>query len=322
MTLGAFYGVMARLLFDSPSSSPNVLFAVMTLGFLFGAPLGVGAATVYFLDETRRARWVNVVFLPWASVLLLLATVALIKIEGTICIILGLPLFLVMSSVGGVLVIVIARLSKGRGAGGETTALMFALVLPFVISPLERGLTTADEVRTIETTRTIAAPASVVWPNIVNVRTIGDRERPIGMAHRIGLPDPLEALLDREAVGGVRRARFSGGLEFLEHITRIVPEHLLAFSITANGSEISPDVLDRHVLVGGEYFDVLDGGFSIEPLDTRHVRLHLVSHHRLSTHFNAYAGLWTDSIMRDVQETLLTVIQKRCELRAGTNRLP
>ena len=43
------------------------------------------------------------------------------------------------------------------------------------------------------------------------------------------------------------------------------------------------------------------------------VLLRLVSHERLSTHFNPYAGLWTDAVMRSIQSEILEVILKRCE---------
>jgi hypothetical protein len=37
------------------------------------------------------------------------------------------------------------------------------------------------------------------------------------------------------------------------------------------------------------------------------------STHRLSARFNAYSGLWTDFIMRDVQTAILKVLKRRCE---------
>ncbi len=50
--------------------------------------------------------------------------------------------------------------------------------------------------------------------------------------------------------------------------------------------------------------------------------LHLTSRERLSTHFNGYAGLWTDAVMRAIQEQILQVIQKRCEGVRGAETAP
>ena len=71
--------------------------------------------------------------------------------------------------------------------------------------------------------------------------------------------------------------------------------------------------LDQHVTVGGEYFDVLDGTYEIVPVAPGEVELRLWSTHRLSTHFNSYAALWTDFVMRQIQGNILQVVRDRAE---------
>jgi hypothetical protein len=60
----------------------------------------------------------------------------------------------------------------------------------------------------------------------------------------------------------------------------------------------------------------LRGEYTIEPLPNGNIRLHLASRHRISTDFNWYGRFWTDAVMADLQETILVVIQKRCEAEA------
>lgn len=43
------------------------------------------------------------------------------------------------------------------------------------------------------------------------------------------------------------------------------------------------------------------------------VELRLRTTHRLSTHFNLYAGFWTNPLMRQIQENLLHVVRTRSE---------
>ena len=74
--------------------------------------------------------------------------------------------------------------------------------------------------------------------------------------------------------------------------------------------------MDEHVKVGGKYFDVLTGRYEILPQSDGRVRLRLTSQERLSTHFNMYAGFWTDAVMRDIQNSILVVIKNRCERQA------
>ena len=85
----------------------------------------------------------------------------------------------------------------------------------------------------------------------------------------------------------------------------------------ADGSR-RPDgaTLDPHVTIGGPFFDVLTGTYTIEPLPGGKVRLHLASRHRISTRFNVYSGLWADAIMRSIQDNILEVIRRRCEAEA------
>jgi hypothetical protein len=68
--------------------------------------------------------------------------------------------------------------------------------------------------------------------------------------------------------------------------------------------------------VGGRYFDILDGEFRLSPRPDGTVLLELTSRQRVSTRFNPYAGLWTDWIMRDLQENILAVIEARAEAGA------
>ena len=73
--------------------------------------------------------------------------------------------------------------------------------------------------------------------------------------------------------------------------------------------------------VGGPYFDAEYGEFQIEPQASGGVRLLLHSRHRVATHFNFYAHLWTDAIMADLQRGICAIIKSRSEreVRAATD---
>ena len=132
----------------------------------------------------------------------------------------------------------------------------------------------------------IHAPAEVVWRNIERVPAIRKDELPSSWAHAIGLPDPIEATLSHEGVGGVRNASFAGNLVFIETIDVWEPGQRLAFTIATDTDRIPPTTLDEHVRIGGPYFDVLRGEYRLEVLSKNVTRLHLSSQHRLSTDFN------------------------------------
>jgi hypothetical protein len=185
------------------------------------------------------------------------------------------------------------------------------LLLPLAICYAEHSLTHPRQIRHVENTIMIAAPAARVWQNIVRVPMISRDEYHASWVNRIGFPRPLEATLSHEGIGGVRHASFARGVVFVETVDVWEPQRHLGFSIKADN--IPASTLDEHATIGGEYFDVLHGSYTIEPVDVGHVRLRLASDQRLSTDFNWYAHLWSDAVMSDIQRNILAVIKRRAE---------
>lgn len=312
--LGAGYGVVARLVFsrrnvDQPGVGP--LFAGLSLAFLFLVPVALGVLTITFSSERTRRSVAAWIFLPWVSCFLLMAAVAALPWEGTICLVLAAPIFLTMSTVGGVIAGSAFR-SKSRSVPPVLPSVVAAL-MPFFFAPVESRLPTPTRERTVTNEVLIDAPPEVVWRNLVRVPEIQPSERAFSAFHAIGIPRPLEASIDREGLGALRTARFAGGVTFEETITEWEGERRLGFDIAVDPDSIRSDVLDEHVRVGGPYFDVLHGGFVLERAAGGRTRLVLSSRHRLSTRLNAYAGIFSDAIMRDLQVGICRVIKARSE---------
>jgi xanthosine utilization system XapX-like protein len=307
---GAALGIVYRLLFSDKWSGSGALSLLMTIAFLTIVPLCVGYIAVdnYLRNaQIKSVRWFNWLFLPWTSILIAIAVALMFHWEGAICVIFAAPLMLVFSIVGGL----VARILWGK-IKHQSPGTLSAVAFPLVFILLEAQVPFSLQVRSVETDVLIHAPASVVWDNIKSVRQIDPSELPQSWVTRIGFPKPVAATLSHEGVGGVREASFTGGLVFTETVNRWVPDSDLRFSIHANTNSIPNSTLDEHVTVGGAFFDVLDGEYRIEP-QSDGVLLRLTSHERLSTHFNPYAGVWTDAVMRSIQNQILEVIRKRCE---------
>jgi hypothetical protein len=308
---GAGYALLARWIFDGrrvPWLEPT--FAALSIAFLFLVPVGLGAVTVYFGSQHARRSWLFWAAMPWVSCLLLTGALAVLAWEGLICIVMAAPIFLGMGTLGGIAAGVLLDRRRGRAAPPVVTGLA---ILPLAVFPLEQRLPPPDQERTVITSVVIDAGPEAVWRQIVRVPEIGARELPDSFYHRIGIPRPREATLDRDGVGGLREATFRGGLRFHETITEWEPERTLGFTIRVAPESVSAAILDPHVAVGSAHFDVLYGRFRIEPLSEGRVRLDLLSRHRISTLFNGYAGLWTDAVMRDVQAGISDVVKRRSE---------
>jgi hypothetical protein len=303
------YGLLTRFVFQSDLGQ-NIL-GVLTIGLILFGPFAIGALTVFFSPQNRKTSWPFAIFMPWAACAVLVAVIALLAWEAWICIVMAAPFFLVMSSLGGVLVCALARRnSPNRSSDASLMALV--LLSPYLVAPLEHQIPVADSIRTVSNQVVIEADAATVWRNITGVTPIGEQEQGWSFYHVAGLPRPIEATLSRDGVGGMRRARYEQGLRFNETVTVWEPRRRLSFTIDPDTSAVAGATLPLRE-IGGQFFTTLDGTYTIEPLGERRVLLRFSSRHRLSTRFNAYGGLWTDLLMSDLQSHILDIVKARAE---------
>lgn len=308
--IGLAYGLSVR--YGSRLFPHSSVFQVMTLSFMFFLPFAMGFITI-FIAERRRPQPIWIWFLlPWLPVAAGEAATAAALWEGLICIVMFAPIALGASSMGGVAAGAIVRFVRSRRS--SEASLVCVMCLPLLLSSFEPRFLLHQDLRNVESVIEIAAPPATVWQNIERVPRIRSAELQSSWSHAIGFPDPVEATLSAEGVGGVRHASFEGGVLFIETIDVWEPERRLGFSIRAETEQIPPTTLDEHVRVGGRFFDVLYGEYRLEPLPNGGTRLHLLSRHRVSTDFNWYAHLWTDAVMSDLQRRILLVVKNRAEL--------
>ena len=306
---GLAYGLAVR--YGAQALPGKQSLAVMTLGLMLFLPLAMGFVTI-FVMERRQPQPVWIWFLlPWVTVAAAEIAMMAAFLEGTICIVMFTPIALVASSLGGVAAGLIMRFVRSRRSKGATLACV--MCLPMVLSAIEPRFLSQQEARRVENVVEIQATPATIWRNIERVPRIATSELQPSWSHSIGFPDPVEATLSAEGIGGVRHATFQGGVLFIETIDAWDPERRLGFSIRAQADQIPPTTFDEHVTVGGKYFDVLHGEYMLEPLSNGRTRLHLTSQSRVSTDFNWYAHLWTDAVMSDLQRRILFVVKNRSE---------
>jgi hypothetical protein len=281
---------------------------VVSLAFIFSVPFTCGLLGVAIGRWAGSDRW----FLYSMGVPLLTLVVGLLitlvtRIEAAICVIMALPILFVGSVLGGLLAH--AMLPKNR----HHMQMTLAVFIPFVAAWIEGSLNWPSEKMSISNTIVIDAPAEKIWPEITSVRPIRAEQIRESWIYRIGFPKPIAATLDHDGVGGVRVATFERDVSFFEVITEWDKPRKLSFTIHADPEFIPQTAFDRHIIVGGRFYDVLDGTYEIELLGPTRCRLHLTSNHRLGTRFNAYAAWWSHKIMDQIQGSILEVIRRRAE---------
>jgi hypothetical protein len=283
---------------------------LMSFSFLFLGPFVAGFFTVDQAAAREPLPIKQWIIAPWIPILLNLALAIAVYWEGLICAIFIIPPAMILASLGGVTAGFIHRYRHKRSS---STTLLCMAVAPLLLCILETHLNQPLQTRTVDTSIVIHASIPTVWQNIERVRPIAPSELRRSWANAIGFPRPVAATLSHEGVGGVRNASFERGLNFTETITDWVPNQHIAFTIKADTAAIPRTTLDEHVTVGGRFFDVLTGEYDLHALPNGDTLLHLSSRERLSTDFNAYAAMWSDAVMRDMQSNILHVIRNRCE---------
>lgn len=300
------YAVILRLLFGL--STWNEIFSVMSITFLFLLPTIVGALTVYLSSYEKAKSNPYKVFAPWIPIILFLIITLAFAIEGWACWLMILPIFLVAATIGGF----IGGYLKTRKKN-DKLQLSVLILLPLLIGPMESFIETIPGTYKAYTYIDIEAPAEKIWDHVTRVSEIPITQDKGYLTRLLGFPRPVKAELNFEGVGAYREAIFTKGLVFHETVTEYKDNEKMVFNIKAYPHEIPSTTLDEHVVIGGDYFDVLNGTYELEKLPNGRNRLHLYSHFKMNTTFNFYAGWWGKLIMKDIQNNILQIEKRRAE---------
>jgi len=101
LPIALVYALIVRLTFASKDYS--FLFGTMTCGFLFLVPLAIGALTIRLAPNEYRKSTTYAIFMPWVSIIIVAIGSIVLALEATICILMALPIFLFLSSLGDLL---------------------------------------------------------------------------------------------------------------------------------------------------------------------------------------------------------------------------
>lgn len=307
LIIATLFGMLMRGIFAADAVKDY--YNVMSLTFLINVPLGVGALSIFLYPTENVRRIAYRIFIPWIPVFLFLIITLVLKIEGLSCWLMVLPLFLLLSSLGGLM----AGYFKLHKPGREKVAILIILLLPFILSPLEQKAGCIPTQYTAETYTDIKASKEDIWQNMIAVKDIEEGQSNAWLSKLLGFPRPLHAILNYDGMGASRPAVFTNGLVFNETVVEYDRLKKLVFNVDADPKNIPSTTMDEHVVIGGRYFDVVNGTYKLEELNDNTCRLHLCSRFTVNTTFNFLAGSLAKLIMKDIQGNLLQVIKSRAE---------
>lgn len=306
------YALALRLFFGV--NTWQELYSVMSVSFLFCLPTIVGILTVYF-SEIKNAQniWYKICA-PWIPIFLFFLITLALSIEGWACWLMILPLFMVAASVGGF----IGGYLKVRKQN-QNFNISILMLLPLFAAPIENMIGTIPGTFEAYTHIDICASDTEIWKNVTSVYEIPKQDDKGKLTQFLGFPRPLKAELNYNGVGAHREAIFTNGLTFHETVLQYSEKQKMVFTIKAYAHEIPSTTMDEHIVIGGSYFDVLNGTYELQKINATTYRLKLYSHFKLTTHFNFYASWWARWIMQDIQNNILQIIKIRAETKTLSN---
>ncbi len=303
---GAAYGVFLRVIFGMlPRYVP--IDGVMSAAFLLGTPVAVGAITVYGNRHERPSVWF-VLFGPWATVGLMLLGCALALLEGSICIALMAPLFLVCGSVGGIIMGLLLHFGRARRTHVGALA-----VLPFVMMIAESFAPLIDANAEIRDSIVIDASPRTVWDEIMTAESIQPEELPVSMTHLIGVPRPVEGINRMTPDGEVRYSKWERGVRFEALVSERELHQSIRWHYAFDAHSFPKGSMDEHVEIGGKFFGLEDTTFNLRALPGNKTELEIIANYRVSSSINFYAVPVARVLGKDFVNTILGLYKVRSE---------
>lgn len=310
--VGALYGLLLRALIEGKQYLGISEYPLKVMGFSFAilAPLVIGAITVYIAEKTRRRTFGYYFIAPWVSILLCVFGTAIFLLEGSICIAMALPLFLLLSSIGGITMGLVCRYQNK-----PKTTLQCVALLPFVIAFAEPLQPLNNDFQEIKRSVHISAPVNKVW-HLVNFPTnIKPEELKGAWSFAIGVPYPIEARTLTTGVGGKRHLIWQRGVTFNEEIIAWQENRYIAWTYLFDENSFPPGSMDDHVVIGGKYFNLENTSYTLIP-EKGGTRLEISVRIRVSTSFNWYSKPLATALTRDTAETILKFYKNRAEAKS------
>lgn len=302
---GAAYGVFLRLAFGFMPYWIDT--GVMSAAFLLGTPFVVGMITVYGKRYEHIKVW-YMLFGPWATVGLMLIGCAIAMLEGSICIAMMAPLFLICGSAGGVVMGIILHFSHPRSPNiGAVAVLPFLMIIAESFAPL---INANAEIRD---SVIIEASPETVWNEIMTAEAIRPDELPTSLTHLIGVPKPVEGVNRFTPEGEVRYSKWERGVSFEALVSNREPYETITWHYAFDAHSFPEGSMDEHVEIGGEFFGLEDTTFNLTPLPGNRTELEIIAHYRVTTSINFYAVPAAKVLGRDFVNTILGLYRGRSE---------
>jgi len=274
------------------------------LALFLGTPFVVGAVTGCLHNRHHVRPLTETLFVVVLGQLFVGGATILFAIEGTICVLMALPLAIPLALMGGVL---------GREIALHTRSQLSHIGLVVLALPSLAAVEGPRPPAVFQAVSAIVvdAPPEVVWRHVVSFSDLPPPTEPL---FRLGVAYPMRARIQGQGVGAVRRCEFSTGA-FVEPITAWDAPRRLTFDVRDEPPpmrELSPWPVVHATHLDG-YFRAVKGEFRLVPLPGGRTRLEGSTWYTLAIHPQGYWTLWANALVESIHHRVLVHIRHLAE---------
>lgn len=270
------------------------------------SPFLTGFIPVYWVSRSSKMDLAGSYLLGLSTLLLAALGLLVFAIEGLICIIMGLPIFVLCNMLGAYLGF---KLNQKKWLQTKTLGLILVLIS---ISTLSFDyVNEPKDLIPVRTSVIVHAPIDKVWENVVTFDKI---EEPTDWLFKTGISYPTDATIQGHGVGAIRYCNFTTG-SFVEPITTWNAPTLLQFDVAKQPTpmnEFNPfwDVAPKHL---DGYFVSHKGQFKLNKIDDNTTELEGTTWYTVDITPELYWKTWSDFIIHRIHKRVLNHIKLESE---------
>ncbi len=281
-------------------------------GLFVGIPffLGLTSALVYGFHQPRG--YGECLLVGTLAIALFGGALALVAIEGLICIIMAAPIGLVLAVFGATIGYVMQTRSTIPKAEAPRLYSVMFLAVPLLMV-IETSNTMRPTLVPVKTSVEINTPPERVWQHVIS---FSELPSPQSWLFKVGIAYPIRAEIHGKGIGAVRHCVFSTGA-FVEPIEVWDEPRLLKFSVTAQPPamrELSPygHIETPHL---DDYLVSRGGQFLLTPLPGGRTRLEGTTWYEVRIFPELYWQVWSDAIIHRIHLRVLNHVKRLSEMQ-------
>lgn len=302
--LGIIYGLVFRLISDVESL--DGYYNVYSITFIWIIPTLIGLFPIMFSSSKLYLSPLKLVLYPIITICLFLITTLVTGLEDFFCLlIIGIPFFIAAGVVG----ILLGAYMKDKINNKRIYSIF---LLPLILNPAENLIPNKSEEFKVEHSIIINKNRAEIFPNLLEVQTINEKQYGNGFFQIVGIPQPISSKMYNDGENSYRIGYFTDNFKLYESIDQSIENEFVSFQIHLDKSQLRNKPTDLH-LVQSDYFKFGKISYTLISESEHTTKVILSCDYTLNSKMNTYANFWAEKIISDFEKRLLKSIKSNLE---------